>query len=66
MSEQVKKEQTKGAKQEKITELSDATLDEVRGGVAKRTETVILKRADSSDGIEPDETFFVDLTDPTS
>ena len=34
MSEQVNKEQTKGAKQEKITELSDEQLAEAQGGAA--------------------------------
>ncbi len=32
MSEEVNKEQTKDAEQEKITELSDAQLDEAAGG----------------------------------
>ena len=43
MSEQVNKEQTKDAKQEKITELSEGELDEVVGG-----ETAYL-RSDPSD-----------------
>ncbi len=34
MSEQVNKEQTKDAKQEKITELSDEQLAEAKGGSA--------------------------------
>ena len=32
MSEEVNKEQTKGAKQEKITELSEEQLEEAAGG----------------------------------
>ena len=34
MPEEVKKEQTKAAEQENITELSDAQLDEAVGGLA--------------------------------
>ena len=33
MSEEANKEQTKGAKQENITELNDEQLDEASGGV---------------------------------
>ena len=33
MSEEVKKEQTKAASQEKTTELTDAQLDEAAGGL---------------------------------
>ncbi len=35
MSEEVKKEQTKAATQDKTTELTDAQLDEAAGGVKK-------------------------------
>jgi hypothetical protein len=37
MSEEVNKEQTKAAKQEKITELSDDQLDEAAGGRSQDT-----------------------------
>ena len=36
MSDQVKKEQTKAASQEKTTELTDAQLDEAAGGTSTR------------------------------
>ena len=37
MSEEVNKEQTKSAKQEKSTELTDGQLDETAGGGRRRT-----------------------------
>ena len=39
MSEQVNKEQTKGAEQENITELTDQQLAEAQGGAATRTQS---------------------------
>ena len=44
MSEEVKKDQSKAAKQEKITELSDDQLDEVAGG-----SSVVRSTAQSTD-----------------
>ena len=42
MSDQVKKEQTKGAKQENITELNDEQLDEASGGVEGVQEEIFI------------------------
>ena len=39
MSEQVNKEQTKGAEQENITELTDQQLAEAQGGAATRIQS---------------------------
>ena len=44
MSEEVKKDQSKAAKQEKITELSDDQLDEAAGG-----SSVVRSTAQSTD-----------------
>ena len=44
MSEEVKKDQSKAAKQEKITELSDDQLDEAAGGAS-----VVRSTAQSTD-----------------
>ena len=49
MSEEVNKEQTNAAKQEKITELSDDQLDEAAGGRSQDTVDQSLLRGDGSD-----------------
>ncbi len=49
MSDQVNKEPTKAAKQEKITELSDDQLDEAAGGRSQDKVDESLLRGDASD-----------------
>ena len=49
MSEQVNKEQTKGAEQENITELTDEQLDEAAGGGT--AEHQLIGPGDQSDGL---------------
>ena len=49
MSEEVNKEQTKAAKQEKITELSDDQLDEAAGGRSQDTVDQSLLKGDGAD-----------------
>ena len=51
MSEQVNKEQTKGAEQENITELTDQQLAKAQGGA----DTAILLRQDGDPKIPPAE-----------
>ena len=53
MSEQVNKEQTKDAKQEKITELSDEQLAEAQGGDATRSlPELCVQRDDGAESAE--------------
>ena len=67
MSEQVNKEQTKDANQEKSTELSDGQLDEVEGAAGTRATSVESKTTkedgtDGGDSVAPGGTVTLDYT----
>ena len=48
MSEEVNKEQTKGAEQENITELTDQQLAEAQGGAATRTKSSVRSHEEAA------------------
>ena len=48
MSEEVNKEQTKGAEQENITELTDQQLAEAQGGAATRTQSSVRSHEEAA------------------
>ena len=48
MSEEVNKEKTKDAEQEKITELSDEQLAEAQGGAATRTQSSVRSQEEAA------------------